>query len=143
VFAEYKRHPAMLKHHLFPDLSPALVGLLNQAVLNPDPTQRVSVAEFLKLFQTLSGLYSDLTPMDIPTQQQQQQQPQGAKPRYDSAFFSMETNQGAAALSWSDMVEEDYEAACYNNDEEDLAVPHDDDDTDMFVHSDEKESWWL
>ncbi|SAL94926.1 hypothetical protein [Absidia glauca] len=145
VFAEYKRHPAMLKHHLFPDLSPALVGLLNQAVLNPDPSQRVSVAEFLKLFQTLPGLYSDLTPMDIPTQQQQQQQPQDAKPRYDSAFFSMETTQGAAALSWSDMVEEDYEAACYNNNDDDdlAAVPHDDDDTDMFVHSDEKESWWL
>lgn len=140
VFAEYKRHPAMLKHQLFPDLSPALVGLLNQVVLNPDPAQRVSVSEFLKQFQALPGLYSDLTPVAIPISQQ----PQDAKPRYDSAFFSMETSEGAAALSWSDMVEEDFEAAaaCYNDDD-DLAMPHDDDDTDMFVHSDEKESWWL
>ncbi|CEG84012.1 Putative RAN protein kinase [Rhizopus microsporus] len=57
---------------------------------------------------------------------------------YDSAFFS-------AGMSWSDMVEEDEAYLTNNNTKQDMDhhFDIDDEDTDMFVHSGEKESWWL
>ncbi|KAI8089615.1 kinase-like domain-containing protein [Halteromyces radiatus] len=153
AFAEYKRNPTMLKQHLFPTLSSETALFLQQSVLTLDPSRRVSVSEMLKQFRGLT-LYqeedddeevSPLTPVDIP--QQQQQEGKDGQPRYDSAFFSMSAAPGAQGLSWSDMVEEDISmndclertpsssSSYYQQD--------DDDDTDMFVHSDEKESWWL
>ncbi|KAI8342894.1 kinase-like domain-containing protein [Chlamydoabsidia padenii] len=147
VFTEYKRHPVMLKHTLFPDLSLELLAWLQQAVLNPDPRQRVSVSDLLKQFQMLPALYDDgstpLTPVDIPMAGQEKKDL--GKPRYDSAFFSME----GGGLSWSDMVEEDLgymnndNTHCYDDDSIMVGATHDDDDTDMFVHNEEKESWWL
>ncbi|KAI8344454.1 kinase-like domain-containing protein, partial [Chlamydoabsidia padenii] len=53
AFAEYKRHPAMLHHHLFPTLSKHVVTFLQQSVLTIDPAQRVSVSEMLKQFLAL------------------------------------------------------------------------------------------
>lgn len=61
---------------------------------------------------------------------------------YDSAFFS-----GGTGSSWSDMVEEDEEEQRHQFDNKSPHSPslshYDDEDTDMFVHSGEKESWWL
>ncbi|ORZ16416.1 kinase-like domain-containing protein [Absidia repens] len=162
AFAEYKRNPAMIKQHLFPTLSDEVVCFLQQSVLNPDPAQRVSVADMLSQFLALPSLYvtdaadldsdTPLTPVDIPVAPAGQEKEDG-KPRYDSAFFSMDGG-AVQGMSWSDMVEEDqYMNYNHFDDDDDMlaTTPSDsydedekyDDDTDMFVHSDEKESWWL
>ncbi|ORZ22510.1 kinase-like domain-containing protein [Absidia repens] len=157
AFAEFKRHPDMLNKQLFPTMSNELTSFLQHSVLNIDPAQRLCVSDMLKQFRALpSSLYVSsaddsemdypLPPVDIPAQEQQKVDE--SKPRYDSAFFSMGTTAG---MSWSDMVEEDQ---YMNNNCDDMVArtpsdssscyQHgDEDDTDMFVHNSEKESWWL
>ncbi|CAO3594755.1 unnamed protein product [Absidia cylindrospora] len=153
AFAEFKRHPGMLNKQLFPTMSNEVASFLQHSVLNIDPAQRLCVSDMLKQFRTLPSMYvcSDdeldldypLPPVDIPAQEQQKVD--DSKPRYDSAFFSMGT---ATGMSWSDMVEEDQ---YMNNDvvartpsDTSSCIQHgDEDDTDMFVHNSEKESWWL
>jgi hypothetical protein len=50
-------------------------------------------------------------------------------------------------MSWSDMVEEDFQQDSYGSSSLSSSSTLDDDedydDTDVFVHSQEKESWWL
>ncbi|ORX48025.1 kinase-like protein [Hesseltinella vesiculosa] len=147
AFAEYKRNPDMLKQHLFPELSLELTHFLQRHVLNIDPLQRMSVDQVLVHFAKLTHLYAAsenaLPPMDIPAKPVHD-----AKPRYDSAFFSADN--GLHGMSWADMVEDDLPAAPRMDLDDDASsssglsdLIDDDDDTDMFVHSDEKESWWL
>ncbi|CAO3637347.1 unnamed protein product [Cunninghamella blakesleeana] len=168
AFNEYIKNPIMLKHQLFPNMSWDLYQFLYQHVLVVNPSKRVTITEMIKKFNQISHLYTSeddeddeedymvSTPVDIPTnnelQQQQQKQQElttnGGKPRYDSAIFSMDppTTQG---MSWSDMVEEDLyddhypESSSSSIHEDDHPTYDDEDDTDMFIHNDEKESWWL
>ncbi|KAF7727892.1 hypothetical protein EC973_006891 [Apophysomyces ossiformis] len=148
AFAEFKRHPTMLKQQLFPALSASAYRFI-KSVLAVDANKRPTVAEMKKQFAALDNLYSDeedddeepLTPVDIPNVTKQENHAS-----CDSAFFSGVTHVGPS--SWSDMVEEEeakYGPLCYRRESHEshkMLENHDDDDT-MFIHSEEKESWWL
>ncbi|KAL1935539.1 hypothetical protein VTP01DRAFT_4679 [Rhizomucor pusillus] len=139
-YAEFKRNPTMLKAQLFPDMSLALFRFLKN-VLSLDASDRPSVSEMKQQFQAINRLTDvdeePLSPVDIPVTTKPQE-----RASFDSAVFS-----GADYGSWSDMVEEEEEmqkAACASDhDEPEVVHNYDDDDMDMFVHSQEKESWWL
>lgn len=154
AFNEFKRIPSMLKEQLFPELSSATYRLL-ESILAIDGADRPSVSEIKEQFLAIDRLYVDEeddyyvdetkkeSPVSIPTASTKHSDITS----YDSAFFS-----GGTGSSWSDMVEEDEEAALSKSIDFDInhkqqQQPHfsqyDDEDTDMFVHSGEKESWWL
>ncbi|KAG0174807.1 hypothetical protein DFQ28_004456 [Apophysomyces sp. BC1034] len=150
AFAEFKRRPSMVKHQLFPALSGPAFQFV-KSVLAIDAAKRPTVSEMKKQFAALDRLYTDeedeedepLTPVDIPAFAKQDN-----RASYDSAFFSGTGATHVGPSSWSDMVEEE-EAKngpiCYHQESHhshDMMVNHDDDDT-MFIHSEEKESWWL
>ncbi|KAI8060126.1 kinase-like domain-containing protein [Gongronella butleri] len=160
-FREYMRNPTMLKDQLFPELSRPCAKLL-QRVLAVHPADRPTVAELAQEFSQLDQLLDNnnnakddgasfddealamsmrLPPMDIPLHKPVD------KASFDSAIFSQPTG-----MSWSDIVEEDFEAASSSSRPSSLAssIIHeeqdnhlDDDDTDVFVHGQEKDSWWL
>ncbi|KAI9027640.1 kinase-like domain-containing protein [Phycomyces nitens] len=142
-FAEFKRDPSVLRQ-LFPELSSACFAFV-KAALTIDPTQRPSVSELKKLFLATPTLYAsdeeDLedtqTPVDIP------QLPNKSDDRVnrDSAFFS--ASLGMGSMSWSDMVEEDERYEKEEHPQEPLTPRHEEYDDTMFVHNQEKESWWL
>ncbi|CAO3596882.1 unnamed protein product [Absidia cylindrospora] len=164
-FAEFKRDPSILKTHLFPELSTSCAQFLHH-ILTIHGTDRPSIDQVKEQFLQLDSLlvptnncddeddddnggdwylkqddYARI-PMDIPSMHKPTE-----KTTLDSAIFSANTCTG---MSWSDMVEEDiqrdqdvygYSSLSSSSviDEE----SQDDDDTDVFVHSQEKESWWL
>ncbi|KAI8384552.1 kinase-like domain-containing protein [Radiomyces spectabilis] len=143
AFVEYKNNPSMLKQHLFPLLSADAFRFLS-SVLSVDAHSRPSVAEMKAEFSTLSLLdedQSDHVPVNIPCAPKQTNHAS-----YDSAFFSTGAN-----FSWSDMVDDDDDdvdldaSFCGRNSTHSSAAPsaQDYEDTDMFVHTHEKESWWL
>ncbi|KAI8065133.1 kinase-like domain-containing protein [Gongronella butleri] len=152
AFAEYKRNPSMIKSHLFPDMAMELATFLQRHVLTVDPAQRLPVQQVLTRFAGIRHLYAAsenaMLPVDIPAKPEAAAD---AKPRYDSAFFSADT--GLHGMSWSDMVEEDQTIDIMDVDDaasnstlssvSEQSSYDDEDDTDMFVHTDEKESWWL
>ncbi|KAL9559735.1 hypothetical protein PS6_000605 [Mucor atramentarius] len=152
AFSEFKRVPSMLKEQLFPELSTATYRLL-ESILAIDGADRPSVSEIKEQFLAIDRLYVDEeddyyvddnkkeSPVSIPTASTKHSDITS----FDSAFFS-----GGTGSSWSDMVEEDEEAALSKSIDFDSNHKHqhhyaqyDDEDTDMFVHSGEKESWWL
>ncbi|ORE05983.1 kinase-like protein [Rhizopus microsporus var. microsporus] len=139
AYHQFTRHPTMLKEHLFPELSLATLRWL-QAALAPNGSDRPSVAALKEQFLSIDRLYATEEEEDklvdlvhIPTATKHTNMNS-----YDSAFFS-------AGMSWSDMVEEDEAYLTNNNTKQDMDhhFDIDDEDTDMFVHSGEKESWWL
>ncbi|KAI8087617.1 kinase-like domain-containing protein [Gilbertella persicaria] len=146
AFNEFKRNPIMLKQQLFPELSDATYRLL-ESVLTIDGSDRPSVAEMKEQFLAIDRIYDDQdedylddkkeSPVSIPTATTKHADMNS----FDSAFFS-----GGNGSSWSDMVEEDEELA-RKSDFDHYVSPamshYDEDDTEMFVHSGEKESWWL
>lgn len=144
AYTEFKRNPYMLKDQLFPELSMATYKLLKSA-LAPNGSERISVAEFKQQFLAIENLY------DYEEEEQQQLNEESITipnsnstkhnvHSFDSAFFS------GNGMSWSDMVEEDETSAdspCTHASSP-LCNPYsEDDDEDMFIHSGEKESWWL
>ncbi|KAG2211653.1 kinase-like domain-containing protein [Mucor mucedo] len=143
TFNEFKRCPIMLKDQLFPELSIATYRFLEQ-VLTTNGADRPSVSEMKDQFLSIDRLlstdqddYDDYEP--IPTAIVTTKRNDVTS--YDSAFFS-----GGTGSSWSDMVEEDEEEQRHQSDNKSHSPPlsqYDDEDTDMFVHSGEKESWWL
>lgn len=145
TFNEFKRSPIMLKDQLFPELSIATYRFLEQ-VLTSNGSDRPSVTEMKEQFLSIDRLlttdqddYDDYEP--IPTAIVTSSKHNDVT-SYDSAFFS-----GGTGSSWSDMVEEDEEEQRHQSDNKSSPSPplsqYDDEDTDMFVHSGEKESWWL
>ncbi|KAI7862874.1 kinase-like domain-containing protein [Spinellus fusiger] len=70
--------------------------------------------------------------------------PKTEKASFDSAIFSVPeyaTTLGGGGGAWSDQMEEE-EIVDIDHDEMDCSLMIEE-DTDMFVHSQEKESWWL
>lgn len=165
AYCEYKRDPSLLKCQLFPEMSNRCYRLL-KAALSPNPCDRPSVTELKHQFMALDRLTVDLDdesesdsdimswdddfclPVDIPATVKT-----SAKASFDSAVFSG-TFQVDSSMSWSDMVEQDELnnepdgncpsmtsslLSCSIDEEEE----DDDDGTDVFVHSQEKASWWL
>lgn len=165
-FAEYRRHPSMLKEQLFPLLSPSCARFL-QSVLSVHAADRPTISQVKQQFLQLDKLlvqqqhdndledvydededewcfdqeeYAQL-PMDIPALPKP-----SSKASFDSAIFS-----APSGMSWSDMVEEDFQrsdgysslSSSIIEEEDEDDFHNDDDDTDMFVHSQEKGSWWL
>lgn len=171
-FMEFKRDPSILKTQLFPALSAPCAQFL-QNVLAIDGEDRPSIdqvkEQFLKVDVLLTSEDGDehnngmddfdddewsldqddysRIPMDIPAFTKPT-----AKASFDSAIFSAASFNGDG-MSWSDMVEEDFQrdqdSHGYSSlsssviEEENEDDQDDYDDTDMFVHSDEKGSWWL
>ncbi|KAI9243903.1 kinase-like domain-containing protein [Phascolomyces articulosus] len=151
AFAEFKRNPAMLKNQLFEQLSVPCFNFL-KSCLSLDAADRPSVEEMKAQFLAIDTLIDDCpqpieqnnNPMDIPISTKQ-----ADRASFDSAIFSA-TVAAPAGASWSDMVEEDEmldSCSGYSSPSPPCSLAavdeDDDDDTDMFVHSDEKESWWL
>ncbi|KAI9490809.1 kinase-like domain-containing protein [Zychaea mexicana] len=148
AFAEFKRNPVMLKNQLFEQMSVPCFNFL-KSCLSLDAADRPSVADMKAQFLAIPSLVEDSpqpleqNPMDIPVSTKPTE-----RASFDSAIFSATAPAGA---SWSDMVEEDEMLeTCYDYNNTGLPSPpcsleavDEDDDTDMFVHSDEKESWWL
>lgn len=148
AFNEFKRAPIMIKEQLFPELSVQTYRFL-QNVLAVDGADRPSISEMKEQFLAIDKILIDEDEEEefyepIPTMVASTGK-RADITSYDSAFFS------AGGTSWSDMVEEDLEeqeqlrntsnksplSSC------DYGSQYDDEDTDMFVHSGEKESWWL
>ncbi|CAO3627340.1 unnamed protein product [Cunninghamella blakesleeana] len=179
-FAEYRRHPSMLKDQLFPNLSSPCAKFL-QSVLSVNAADRPTISQVKKQFLQLDKLLiiqddnnnnesdSDINKMDDHKMEENEddewcldqddyvQLPvdipilpkPSSKASFDSAIFS-----APSGMSWSDMVEEDFQrntsdgysslsSSIIEEEDEGDFDPHDDDDTDMFVHSEEKGSWWL
>ncbi|CAO3643793.1 unnamed protein product [Mucor hiemalis] len=144
AYNEFKRSPIMMKEQLFPELSMATFHFLTN-VLAVNGADRPSITEMKEQFLAIDRILTaeeddeeDYEPVvSIPTAIASKR---ADITSYDSAFFS-----GGTGSSWSDMVEEDEEirkSTEYKS--HSPAVSHyDDEDTDMFVHSGEKESWWL
>ncbi|KAI9023821.1 kinase-like domain-containing protein [Phycomyces nitens] len=140
-YAEYIRDPLVLAH-LFPSLSNGCLEFLVSA-LAIRPQDRPSVSAMRVQFMALDNLFEeeecddDLSPITIPTVLKTQ------KASFDSAVFS--GGAGYASGSWSDMVDEESEPLDYDPFESPLASSCTslEEDTDMFIHSQEKESWWL
>jgi serine/threonine protein kinase len=136
AYHEFTRNPAMLKNHLFPELSSATLRWL-QSALAINGSDRPSVAVLKEQFLTIDHLYVSeeqevpVGLVSIPTATKQTN-----VNSYDSAFFS------GGGMSWADMVEEEeqQQKAAVEFDQ-----PHifdtNDEDVDMFAHS--GESWWL
>lgn len=141
AYTEFKRNPYMLKEQLFPELSMAAYKLLKSA-LATDGSERISVSEFKQQFLAIDSLYDydeeelNEESITIPNNNSTKQNVHS----FDSAFFS------GNGMSWSDMVEEDetsIDTPC-NSHLSPLCNPYsEEDDEDMFIHSGEKESWWL
>ncbi|KAI8069124.1 kinase-like domain-containing protein [Gilbertella persicaria] len=123
TFAEYKQNPSSLCT-LFPRLSHACAQFLIDHVLCIDPRQRCDIQTLKQAWMSLTNL--TVMPVDIIN----------TKASYDSAYFSHETG-----LSWSDMVEQDL--AEDEEDDEDDDFEHLTEDEELFIHVQEKESWWL
>jgi serine/threonine protein kinase len=172
-FMEFKRNPSILKTQLFPALSSSCAHFLEKVLTidgGHRPSIDQVKEQFLQLDVLLAsvddGDYDENVnddedeeewcldqddyariPMDIPALSKPT-----VKASFDSAIFSA-ASLTSSGMSWSDMVEEDFQrdqdsqgysslssSIIEEEDEED----HDDyDDTDMFVHSEEKGSWWL
>lgn len=140
AFTEFKKDPMSLLQ-LFPDLSPECMQFL-QKVLAIDPKQRVSISEMKTLFSELNNLTIDQqeddedeiisSPVDIHTVQHKTN-----KASYDSAIFSQEDGG-----SWSDMVEEDL-LCVIEDDFEHITFDSTEEEQELFIHDQEKESWWL
>lgn len=149
AYTEFKRNPAMLKEQLFPELSFGTYQLL-VSVLASDGADRPSIAQMKEQFLALDRIYDDEddvslyetkkeSPLSIPTTANKHTDANS----FDSAFFS-----GGNGSSWSDMVEEDEEEMARKSEHDQCTSPEashydDDEDTEMFVHNGEKESWWL
>ncbi|KAI8372285.1 kinase-like domain-containing protein [Choanephora cucurbitarum] len=129
-FAEFKRNPAYLAHSLFPRLSHECTRFLLDHVLCVNPSDRCDIQTMKKAFMNLSQL--TVMPVDIIPHH-------STKASYDSAYFSQDT----VGLSWSDMVEQDLEEEEDDYDEEDDDFEHLTEDEELFIHTQEKESWWL
>ncbi|ORZ05051.1 kinase-like domain-containing protein [Absidia repens] len=169
-FMEFKRDPSILKTQLFPALSSPCAQFLEK-VLAIDGENRPSIdqvkEQFLQLDLLLASVddgdcdndddddefdddewcldqddYSRI-PMDIPALPKF-----NTKASFDSAIFSA-ASITSSGMSWSDMVEEDFQrdqdSLGYSSLSSSIIEEEDDDydDTDMFVHSEEKGSWWL
>ncbi|CAO3592269.1 unnamed protein product [Absidia cylindrospora] len=169
-FMEFKRDPSILKTQLFPALSSPCAQFLEK-VLAIDGEDRPSIdqvkEQFLQLDLLLASVddgdcdsdYDDdefdddewcldqddysRIPMDIPALPKPT-----TKASFDSAIFSA-ASITSSGMSWSDMVEEDFQrdqdSLGYSSLSSSIIEEEDDDydDTDMFVHSEEKGSWWL
>ncbi|CAO3663741.1 unnamed protein product [Rhizopus stolonifer] len=134
AYHEFSRNPGMLKEQLFPELSLATLRWLQSALA---PNDRPSVAALKEQFLAIDRLYvadheDTLAQVSIPAVAKHTD-----VSSYDSAFFS-----GGNAMSWSDMMDEE-ESKAEQDHPIDIALESFDEDTDMFVHSGEKESWWL
>ncbi|KAI8380894.1 kinase-like domain-containing protein [Radiomyces spectabilis] len=148
VYLEFSRNPTILKHQLFPSLSWPCFHFL-KSVLSIHAADRPTVAEMKQQFLSLDQLLvgdnnlvndNDDDAMDIPDIVCK-----ASKASYDSAVFSA----GQSSISWSDMLDDDPLDESWQV-EYDLMTSssssiqdHDHDDTDVFIHRQEKESWWL
>ncbi|KAI9311511.1 kinase-like domain-containing protein [Dichotomocladium elegans] len=133
AFAEYRRNPAMLKDQLFPTMSTRCHQFLRMA-LAVDAHSRPSVAELKQVFVSIPQLTAEedeQSAVDIPAACPKQKE----RASFDSAIFS------AKGMSWSDMVDEEEEML--ESDKNISSDSYDEEDTDMFIHQDEKESWWM
>lgn len=121
-FQEFRENENALKK-IFPSLSWDCMLFLNQ-ILNVDPMKRFDIKEAKSSFLKLNHLLvHDPWPISHST-----------KASYDSAIFSQGT-------SWSEIVEE--AELQYPVIEEDYEFVKPDLDDDLFIHDQEKESWWL
>ncbi|ORX44928.1 kinase-like protein [Hesseltinella vesiculosa] len=153
AYREYQRKPAMLKK-LFPQLSRPCARLL-QSVLAVHSTDRPTVEEFKNMFGQLDHLLDCPTPLPAArsscssfedealalSMHLPMEIPSKLQASFDSAIFS-------SGMSWSDMVEEDFQRCSLSSRPSSIASsiveePEDEDDSVMFVHGQEKDSWWL
>jgi len=138
AFNEFKRSPIMIKDQLFPELSNSTFYFLKN-VLSVNGADRPSITEMKEQFLAIDRLLEDEEDeaiVSIPTTTSNSKHDITS---FDSAFFS------GTGSSWSDMVEEDEEIrkSEFKSTTSPSLSHYDDEDTDMFVHSGEKESWWL
>ncbi|KAI9478335.1 MAG: kinase-like domain-containing protein [Benjaminiella poitrasii] len=148
-FCEYTRDPRSLKYQLFPNLSDECLEFLTAAVLAVDPEKRYTdMNEMKQAFSKIKTLFTEeddeahnknnmtsLLPLDIPPVQPN-------KASYDSAVFSQQEDEE----SWSENNNPS------DNEEDELVTlfhlyvstkEEQEEDYDLFIHSQEKESWWL
>jgi serine/threonine protein kinase len=166
-FVEYKQVSSCLKYELFPCLSNELLDLLKQ-VLVVDPSKRLSITQFKQQFKQVEKLTCSYEKGDSSSEEEEEEEMEeevitgpmdilpvppkkSQKASYDSAIFSQNT----VCQSWSDMVEEDLlmlqekkkkaqlignkKESLFNEEDNEKEEEHD----DIFIHSQEKESWWL
>ncbi|KAI8138728.1 kinase-like domain-containing protein [Fennellomyces sp. T-0311] len=157
AYREYKRNSMVLRQQLFPTLSMACYRLL-ESILSPNAADRPSVTEIKHQFLALDRLMDEddvidddyCYPVDIPTTAASAAAAMAAgkksdKVSFDSAIFSGTYRTGSGE-SWSDMVEQDeqlFDSSDMLSTVSSCSFEPDDDDTDMFIHSQEKGSWWL
>ncbi|KAI9314790.1 kinase-like domain-containing protein [Dichotomocladium elegans] len=158
VYNEYRRNPQILKDDLFPSISMRCYRIL-KSVLSPNPADRPTVTELKHQFLALDRLTVDdledessdtmscddedyCYPVGIPTAFGAAKKTD--KVSFDSAVFSGTYHAGSGE-SWSDMVEQDEQVADdISSSSSSCPSSYDDEeDTDMFVHTQEKGSWWL
>ncbi|OAD08297.1 hypothetical protein MUCCIDRAFT_154881 [Mucor lusitanicus CBS 277.49] len=149
AFTEYKEDPMSLRR-LFPDLSLECMQFLHR-VLAIDPAKRVSISEMKTMFCELTDLLTiDPQESDYETESEEDEimtspvdihtvQHKTNKASYDSAIFSQEDGGG----SWSDMVEQDLLCGIEDDFEHITFDSTEDDEQELFIHDQEKESWWL
>jgi serine/threonine protein kinase len=145
AYRAFRNDPGVLKHTLFPSLSSHCFHFLTR-VLSPNPALRPSVTEMKHQFAALDRLLLEegqeeqddddycCWPVDITPAAARASD----KASFDSAVFSM-------GNSWSDMVEEDEQLQQHQADSlaSSMHEAFDDEDDEMFIHSQEKSSWWL
>ncbi|CAO3646135.1 unnamed protein product [Mucor fragilis] len=150
AFAEYKQDPMSLRR-LFPDLSLECMHFLHQ-VLAIDPAKRVSIGDMKAMFCQLTDLTMDPQEFEYDSSEEEQEeeimtspvdihtvQHKTNKASYDSAIFSQQDGSG----SWSDMVEQDLLCGIEDDFEHITFDSTEEDEQELFIHDQEKESWWL
>ncbi|KAI8997444.1 kinase-like domain-containing protein [Pilobolus umbonatus] len=127
AFTEFKSNPNALKV-LFPELSLECMVFL-RSILSLDPNDRPTVSEMKSRFKLVDKLFDDPTKETHSVSKSE-------KASYDSAIFSENGS------SWSDLGEVD-ETSVRPHIDCRIINRFDVDDMDMFIHNQEKESWWL
>jgi serine/threonine protein kinase len=126
-FKAFKESPNHALKKIFPTLSWDCLNFLMKA-LDVDPIKRFDIKEMKLAFSQLDHLFVQ-DPWPIA--------PNNNKASFDSAIFSQE------GASWYDIAIEDELLQQKQLIEEDDHFVKPDLDEDMFIHDQEKESWWL
>ncbi|KAI7905994.1 kinase-like domain-containing protein [Cokeromyces recurvatus] len=143
-FWEYMNDPNSLQYQLFPVLSDECLEFLTDSILCIDPKNRyVNISDMKRDFLKITTLFTKednhimtalLLPLDIPPIQPSKEN----KSSYDSAIFSQQGDE--SGLNHSDNEDEITSLFQLNIS---IKEQEEDDDDDLFIHIQEKESWWL